>query len=188
MSGVNKVILIGRLGQDPEVRAIPNGDQVANITMATSEKWKDKNTGQEREETEWHRVVFFRRLAEVVGQYLQKGSMVYIEGKLKTRKWQDQSGADRYSTEIVADKLEMLSSRSDNPQGHQSAPQQNNPQPQRNAPQQSYQQGQQTDQQDYNQRQQNPSNNPDGSAKTPQQIQQQQSQQQVAQFDDDIPF
>ena len=108
---VNKVILIGNLGQDPEVRYMPNGNAVANITIATSETWKDKNTGDNQEKTEWHRVVLFRRLAEITGEYLKKGAKVYIEGKLQTRKWQDQNGADRYTTEIVADQLQMLDSR-----------------------------------------------------------------------------
>ncbi len=109
--GVNKVILIGNLGQDPEVRYMPNGNAVANATIATSESWKDKNTGEAQEKTEWHRVVFFRRLAEIVGEYLKKGSKVYIEGKLQTRKWQDNNGQDRYTTEIVADQMQMLDSR-----------------------------------------------------------------------------
>ncbi len=109
--GVNKVILIGNLGADPEVKYMPNGGAVANVTIATSESWKDKNTGETQEKTEWHRVVFFRRIAEVVGEYLKKGSKVYIEGKLQTRKWQDQSGADRYTTEIVANEMQMLDAR-----------------------------------------------------------------------------
>ena len=109
--GVNKVILIGNLGQDPEVKFMPNGNAVTNVTIATSESWKDKNTGEQVDKTEWHRVVFFRRLAEIVGEYLKKGSKVYIEGKLQTRKWQDQSGADRYTTEIVANEMQMLDSR-----------------------------------------------------------------------------
>lgn len=108
---VNKVILIGNLGQDPEVRYMPNGNAVANITIATSETWKDKNTGENQEKTEWHRVVMFRRLAEITGEYLKKGAKVYIEGKLQTRKWQDQNGADRYTTEIVADQLQMLDTK-----------------------------------------------------------------------------
>lgn len=112
MSGVNKVIIIGNLGQDPETRNLPNGGQVANISVATSEKWKDKNTGQPQERTEWHRVVFFNRLAEIAGQYLSKGSKVYVEGQLRTRKWQDNSGQDRYTTEIVAGQMQMLDSRS----------------------------------------------------------------------------
>ncbi|MFT5710523.1 MAG: single-strand DNA-binding protein [Halioglobus sp.] len=111
--GVNKVILVGNLGNDPETRAFPNGDMVANITLATSESWKDKQTGQPQERTEWHRVVFHRRLAEIAGEYLHKGSKVYIEGSLKTRKWQDKAtGQDRYTTEIVAREMQMLDSRS----------------------------------------------------------------------------
>ncbi len=109
--GVNKVILIGNLGQDPEVRYMPNGGAVCNITVATSETWKDKSTGENQEKTEWHRVVMFRRLAEIAGEYLKKGSKVYLEGKLQTRKWQDQQGQDRYTTEIVADNMQMLDSR-----------------------------------------------------------------------------
>ena len=110
--GVNKVILVGNLGNDPETRAFPNGDMVANITVATSEQWKDKQTGQPQEKTEWHRVVFHRRLAEIASEYLHKGSKVYIEGSLKTRKWQDKAtGQDRYTTEIVAREMQMLDSR-----------------------------------------------------------------------------
>ncbi len=111
MASVNKVILVGNLGKDPETRYMPNGDQVTNITVATSETWKDKNSGEQKESTEWHRVVFFRRLAEIAGQYLKKGSQVYIEGKLKTRKWQGQDGQDRYTTEIHADEMKMLGKR-----------------------------------------------------------------------------
>jgi single-strand DNA-binding protein len=109
--GINKVILIGNLGRDPEVRYMPNGQAVANITIATSETWKDKNTGEQQEKTEWHRVVFFRRLAEIAGEYLKKGSKVYIEGKLQTRKWQDNQGQDRYTTEIIANEMQMLDSK-----------------------------------------------------------------------------
>jgi len=109
--GVNKVILIGNLGRDPEVKYMPNGGAVTNVTVATSESWKDKNTGEQVEKTEWHRVVFFRRLAEIAGEYLKKGSKVYIEGKLQTRKWQDKDGNDRYTTEIVASEMQMLDSR-----------------------------------------------------------------------------
>ena len=111
MAGVNKVIIVGNLGNDPEIRTMPNGDPVANISVATSETWMDKQTGERREQTEWHRIVFFRRQAEVAGQYLRKGSKVYVEGKLKTRKWQDQNGQDRYTTEIQGDVLQMLDSR-----------------------------------------------------------------------------
>ena len=109
--GVNKVILVGNLGQDPDVRYMPNGNAVANISVATSETWKDKNTGEQQERTEWHRVVLFRRLGEIAGEYLKKGSKVYIEGRLQTRKWQDQNGQDRYTTEIVGDNMQMLDSR-----------------------------------------------------------------------------
>ena len=114
--GVNKVILVGNLGQDPEVRYMPNGNAVANITVATSESWKDQQ-GQQQERTEWHRVVMFGKLAEITGEYLRKGSQVYLEGKLQTRKWKDQSGQDRYSTEIVVDQggsMQMLGSRNQN--------------------------------------------------------------------------
>jgi single-strand DNA-binding protein len=109
--GVNKVILVGNLGKDPEVRYMPNGNAVANITLATSESWKDKQTGEQQEKTEWHRIVMFRRLGEIAGEYLKKGSQVYIEGKLQTRKWQDNSGNDRYTTEIVANEMQMLGGR-----------------------------------------------------------------------------
>ncbi|HHK3836530.1 single-stranded DNA-binding protein [Pseudomonas aeruginosa] len=101
--GVNKVILVGNVGGDPETRYMPNGNAVTNITLATSESWKDKQTGQQQERTEWHRVVFFGRLAEIAGEYLRKGSQVYVEGSLRTRKWQGQDGQDRYTTEIVVD-------------------------------------------------------------------------------------
>lgn len=115
--GVNKVILVGNLGQDPEVRYMPNGNGVANISIATTDSWKDKNTGQMQERTEWHRVVLFGKLAEVAGEYLRKGSQVYIEGRLQTRKWTDQSGQDKYTTEIVVDmggQMQMLGGRGDN--------------------------------------------------------------------------
>jgi len=110
--GVNKVILIGNLGKDPEVRYMPSGSAVTNVTIATSETWKDKQSGEKQERTEWHNVVFFNRLAEIAGEYLKKGSKVYIEGSLRTRKWQDKnSGQDRYTTEIVANEMQMLDSR-----------------------------------------------------------------------------
>jgi single-strand DNA-binding protein len=109
---LNKVTLIGNLGADPEVRYMPAGDAVANITLATSRRWKDKQTGERKEATEWHRVVFYRRLAEIAGEYLKKGSQVYIEGRLQTRKWQGQDGQDRYTTEIIAEEMHMLGSRS----------------------------------------------------------------------------
>lgn len=111
MASVNKVIIVGNLGKDPEVRYMPNGEAVCNITVATSERWKDKATGEKRELTEWHRVVFYRKLAEIAGQYLKKGSPVYLEGRIRTRKWQDKDGADRYTTEIEANEMQMLGSR-----------------------------------------------------------------------------
>ncbi len=110
--GINKVILIGNLGNDPDVRYMASGEAMANVSVATSESWKDKQTGETKERTEWHRVVFFRRLAEIAAEYLRKGSKVYIEGKLQTRKWQGQDGQDRYTTEIVANDMQMLDSRS----------------------------------------------------------------------------
>ena len=110
--GVNKVILIGNLGNDPEVRYTPNGNAVTTISLATSETWRDKQSGEQQDRTEWHRVVFFNRLAEIVGEYLHKGSKVYIEGSLRTRKWQDKSGMDRYTTEIIANEMHILDSRS----------------------------------------------------------------------------
>ncbi len=109
--GINKVILVGHLGQDPEVKYMPSGQAVCNITLATTESWTDKNSGEKVEKTEWHRVVFFRRLAEIAGEYLRKGSQVYVEGRLQTRKWQDQGGNDRYTTEIVANDMQMLGSK-----------------------------------------------------------------------------
>lgn len=123
--GINKVILIGNLGQEPDTRYMPSGGAVTNITLATSETWKDKNTGQPQERTEWHRVVFFNRLAEIAGEYLKKGSKVYIEGSLRTRKWQGQDGQDRYTTEIVASEMQMLDSQGSNAP-HQSQPPANN--------------------------------------------------------------
>lgn len=111
MTGINKVIIVGHLGNDPEMRSMPNGEAVANISVATSEAWTDKNTGERREVTEWHRIVFYRKLAEICGQYLKKGAQVYIEGRLRTRKWQDQNGQDRYTTEIQGDVMQMLGTR-----------------------------------------------------------------------------
>lgn len=116
--GVNKVILVGNCGQDPEMRFMPQGGAVTNVSIATSESWKDKQTGQQQERTEWHRVVFFNRLAEIAGEYLKKGSKVYVEGSLRTRKWQDQSGQDKYTTEIVASEMQMLDSRNMQGQGY----------------------------------------------------------------------
>jgi len=109
--GINKVILVGNLGQDPETRYMPSGSAVTNFTVATNESWKDKQTGEQKERTEWHRVAMFNRLAEIAAEYLRKGSQVYIEGKLRTRKWQDKDGQDRYTTEIIADEMQMLGGR-----------------------------------------------------------------------------
>ncbi|MFT5605034.1 MAG: single-strand DNA-binding protein [Paracoccaceae bacterium] len=172
--GINKVILIGNLGQDPETRYMPSGGAVTNITVATSESWKDKNTGEAQERTEWHRVVFFNRLAEIVGEYLKKGSKVYVEGALRTRKW-EKNGVDMYTTEIVAAEMQMLDSRGGGggsmggggSEYDQTPPQpRQQPAPQRSAPQGNQPQGNQ------------PQGNP--------------SQQQPAggfdDFDDDIPF
>jgi single-strand DNA-binding protein len=111
MASVNKVILVGNLGADPETKYLPSGDAVANIRLATTDRWKDKASGEMKEATEWHRIAFFGRLAEIAGEYLKKGSQVYIEGRIRTRKWQDKEGQDRYSTEIVADTRQMLGSR-----------------------------------------------------------------------------
>jgi single-strand DNA-binding protein len=110
--GVNKVILVGNLGADPEVRYMPSGGAVTTVSLATSQSWKDKQSGEQKEATEWHRVVFFNRLAEIAGEYLRKGSQIYVEGALRTRKWQGQDGQDRYTTEIVANEMQMLGSRS----------------------------------------------------------------------------
>lgn len=174
--GVNKVILVGNLGGDPEVRYMPSGGAVANITIATSESWRDKATGEQREKTEWHRVALFGKLAEVAGEYLRKGSQVYIEGQLQTRKWQDQSGQDRYTTEVVVQGyngvMQMLGGRA---QG--GAPSQGMGQPQQQGwgqPQQPAQQASQPSQQ-YAQ---------------PQQAQQPKPQynEPPMDFDDDIPF
>ena len=109
--GINKVILIGNIGQDPELRYMPNGSAVTNLSLATSESWKDRTTGEQKELTEWHRVVLFSRLAEIAGEYIKKGSKVFIEGRLQTRKWQDKNGNDRYTTEIVGNEMQMLDSR-----------------------------------------------------------------------------
>jgi len=109
--GVNKVIIVGNLGGDPETRYMPSGAAVTNLTVATNESWKDKQTGEQKERTEWHKVAMFNRLAEIAAEYLRKGSQVYIEGKLRTRKWQDQNGQDRWTTEIIADEMQMLGGR-----------------------------------------------------------------------------
>ena len=117
MASVNKVIIVGNLGRDPEVRYSPDGAAICNVSIATTSQWKDKNSGERREETEWHRVVFYNRLAEIAGEYLRKGRSVYVEGRLKTRKWQDKEGQDRYTTEIVADQMQMLGGRDSGGEG-----------------------------------------------------------------------
>ena len=128
---INKVILVGNLGNDPEHRVLPSGGGVTNISLATSESWKDKTSGEQKERTEWHRVVFFNRLSEIAAEYLRKGSKVYVEGTLRTRKWQDQSGQDRYTTEIVGAEMQMLDSRgaTQDGGGYQSAPAASSPAP-----------------------------------------------------------
>ena len=203
--GINKVILIGNLGTDPEVRYMPQGGAVANLTVATSESWTDKATNEKKEQTEWHRVVIYQRLAEIAGEYLRKGSKVYIEGKLKTRKWQDKDGVERYTTEIIANELQMLDGRGEGqqqgggmggqqggyqkpaaPQGgyQQAAPQQNFQQP---AAQPAYQQaapagGYQQPQGGYQQRPQQ------AGYQQPAQPQQRAPMEPPIDFDDDIPF
>ena len=188
--GVNKVILVGNLGQDPEVRYMPNGNGVANISVATTDSWKDKNTGQLQERTEWHRVILFGKLAEVAGEYLRKGSQVYIEGRLQTRKWTDQSGQEKYTTEIVVDmggQMQMLGGRNNDQHqgtGYQGGGYQGGHQ------QGGYQGGQQN-----NQRQSNARNNNSqgGYSPKPQQSQQRGGPQNPMEppvdfYDDDIPF
>lgn len=137
MAGINKVIIVGFLGNDPEVRTMPAGDLVVNISVATSESWTDKNTGEKKEVTEWHRIVIYRKLAEIAAQYLHKGSQVYIEGRLKTRKWQDNNGQDRYSTEIQCDNLQMLGGRNQDAAQNQPPKQQDKQQKAQSKPQQS---------------------------------------------------
>ena len=124
MASVNKVILVGNLGADPETRFMPNGDAVANIRLATTESWKDKASGEKKEITEWHRVVLYRKLGEIAGQYLKKGSAVYIEGRIRTRKWQDKEGQERYTTEIEANEMQMLGGKSDRSESAPSQPKQ----------------------------------------------------------------
>ncbi|MBL4567398.1 MAG: single-stranded DNA-binding protein [Porticoccus sp.] len=164
--GINKVILVGNLGKDPEAKFMPNGNAVTNITVATSESWKDKQTGQQQERTEWHRVVFFNRLAEIASEYLKKGSKVYVEGSLRTRKWQGQDGQDRYTTEIVASEMQMLDSRGGSTGYDNSAPMQQQSAPQAQSSQQS------PPSQQPNQQQAAPANSDSG----------------FDSFDDDIPF
>lgn len=182
--GINKVILIGNLGSDPEIRYMPSGGAVATINMATSETWKDKQTGEQKEQTEWHRVVFFNRLAEIAGEYLRKGSKVYVEGSLRTRKWQGQDGQDRYTTEIRGNEMQMLDSRGGQGGGFQQGNQQGGYQQQQGGGQQ-YQQNRPQQQP----QQQRPYNG--GQNQAPQQPQQQNNQfndEPPLDFDDDIPF
>ncbi|OOF78267.1 single-stranded DNA-binding protein [Rodentibacter caecimuris] len=166
MAGVNKVIIVGHLGNDPEIRTMPNGDAVANISVATSESWNDRNTGERREITEWHRIVFYRRQAEICGEYLRKGSQVYVEGRLRTRKWQDQNGQDRYTTEIQGDVMQMLGSRNQNAGGYGA------PDMGQSSPQPSYQ----------------TSYNSNNQPSRPTQQQTSQAEPPMDGFDDDIPF
>jgi len=178
--GINKVILVGNLGQDPEVRYLPNGGAVANITLATSESWTDKNSGQKQEKTEWHRVVFFGKLADIVSQYVKKGSKLYVEGKLQTRKWQDQQGNDKYTTEIVVDgfsgQMQMLDGRQDGGVQLQSQQQQSAYQQQQQQNQYSAMQGGQQPVQQQQPQQPMSNNNP------------YQQPQQQPQSNDEIPF
>ena len=161
--GVNKVILVGNCCKDPEMKYMPSGNAVTNMNVATSERWKDKQTGQQQERTEFHKVVFFNRLGEIAGEYLRKGTKIYVEGSLRTRKWQDQSGQDRYTTEIVASEMQMLDSKQiEQAQAGRSA------QPQQPAPQQP-------------QGMQQPAQQPQGHAA-------QQPAQDFSNFDDDVPF
>ena len=121
MKGINKVIIVGNLGADPDSRAMPSGNAVTNISVATSESWNDRDTGEKQEKTEWHRVVFFNRLAEIAAQYLNKGSQVYVEGKLQTRKWEDKEGNERWTTEVVANQMQMLGDRMSNDMSNDNA-------------------------------------------------------------------
>lgn len=190
--GVNKVILVGNLGNDPEIRYMPQGGAVANLSVATSESWKDKNTGEMKEQTEWHRVVIYQRLAEIAGEYLRKGSKVYLEGKLKTRKWTDKDNIERYTTEIVASEMQMLDGRNEGQgmsggyQGQPQAPAQSRAPQQTTAPQQNNFQ-QQAPAGGY---QQNPQSNYQQSqpAQRPQNQQQRPPMEPPIDFDDDIPF
>ena len=167
--GRNKVIIVGNCGQDPETRYLPSGGAVTNISLATSESWKDKNTGEQQERTEWHKVVFYNRLGEIAGEYLKKGSKVYVEGSLRTRKWQGQDGSDRYTTEVIANEMQMLDSRGGQEGGGGGGYQQNRPQ---------QNQGQQNQGQMQNQGQQQ-NHNPAPKPQAPQGMET---------FDDDIPF
>ncbi len=185
--GVNKVILVGNLGSDPDTRYMPNGNPVTNFSIATSESWKDKQTGEKQERTEWHRVVIFNRLAEIATEYLRKGSKVYVEGSLKTRKWQDQSGADKYTTEIVVSEMQMLDSRGTSPNagfnnnsGFSNNNMQQNQAPQQMAPSQAPQQAPMQQQQHQQPSYQAPQQQQAAPAVTTAPV--------MDNFDDDIPF
>ncbi len=198
--GVNKVILVGHLGNDPEIRHMQNGGAVANLTIATSESWQDRNTGQQQERTEWHRVVIYGKLAEIAGEYLRKGSQVYLEGQLKTRKWQNQQGQDQYTTEVVLQGfngvMQMLGGRQNNDASmqqssyapYQSSQQNNNynsaPQQYNNAPAQAPQQNQNQ----YQQQQSQPASAPPPQQSQPKQQAQSFDNAPDLDFDDDIPF
>jgi single-strand DNA-binding protein len=179
--GINKVIIVGNCGQDPETRYLPSGGAVTNMSLATSESWKDKNTGEQQERTEWHKIVFFNRLGEIAGEYLKKGSKVYVEGSLRTRKWQGQDGSDRYTTEIVASEMQMLDSRGGQEGGGGGGGGYQQNRPQQNQGQQN--QGQQNQGQMQNQGQQN-----QGQQQQQNQAPKQQAPQGMDSFDDDIPF
>ena len=181
--GVNKVILVGNVGGDPETKFLPSGGAVTNLTVATSESWKDKQTGQQQERTEWHKIVFFNRLAEIAAEYVKKGSKIYIEGQLRTRNW-EKDGVKHYTTEIVCSEMQMLDSRQGGQQQSQQAPQ-----PQQQAPQQQqYQQA--PPQQQQGQYQPQPSPHANGSYQQQQEVRQQEQQSGGFNdsFDDDIPF
>lgn len=183
--GVNKVILVGNCGQDPETKYMPSGGAVTNISVATSETWKDKQTGQPQERTEWHRVVFFNRLAEIAGEYLRKGAKVYVEGSLRTRKWQDQNGQDRYTTEIVASEMQMLDSRGASEGGY--VPQQQGGYaPQQQAQPQAMPQSAPQQQGGYSQQQMPPQSQPQQPQQNVPPMQQQPPA--MDSFEDDIPF
>ncbi len=195
---VNKVVLVGNLGKDPEMRYMPNGNAVANLTLATTESWKDKQTGERKDKTEWHRLTVFRRLGEMCGEYLKKGAKIYVEGKLQTRKWQGQDGQDRYTTEIVVDEIQMMDSRNQGQgQFQQNAPQQGAPAQQSwgNAPQQAPAQQAAPQMAPAYQPQQPPAQQapaPQAPAAKPQPAAPQQAPAQYNEpsmdFDDDIPF
>jgi len=184
--GVNKVMLIGNVGGDPEVRYLSNGSAVTTITLATSETWKDKQTGQSQERTEWHRVVFFNRLGEIAGEYLRKGSKIYVQGSLRTNKWQDQEGKDRYRTEIIGNEMQMLdgrNSQNNNQQAQNNASQGSSQQQMQQGAQQS-QQGNRQNKNQQGQQKQSPYKDIPHSS----QHGQQQSAPNTDDFDDDIPF